>query len=454
MPKICSITEHLYSLRLAATIVGAVAVSGCSVAPTVPMASDPTSTPIVGVWKWVKSTNGCEEVRTYYPDGTFEVTSAEEIITGRYLIAQQPDANGRIRFDTVEETDNLEPDCSGNISTNVGRTFTDWLAFSDDRNVLVMYDSVKGQGGYGPVLRIGSFEVEEETSPAAMATAMPVATATIEPADTAPLIFNWQPDAQALVTETIEKPRGLSQLRYRVRTEANPDTQGVVLRFEDYALLPGIIKQRPDEVSSYSHMPSFQVTADGEFAGMVGANQWLQDASDATRGGALTAEQRREAAQSAESVVLLRQRVSDVWSAWVETWVGMDPNLTAPVLGTDSLDIGGASVQRQYRLERVTDSDINSDEVSFRLTVELSGPQFVASIENNVQQLAASMGSAQPHELTQLRTATQRNVYQITTDVHTLKPKQVKTEQTVELSPEDGATQALTEKHTYDFAWQ
>ena len=49
--------------------------------------------PIVGKWTWTRSVNNCTEVYEYRADGSYDVTSGEEVANGSFEISREPDAN-------------------------------------------------------------------------------------------------------------------------------------------------------------------------------------------------------------------------------------------------------------------------------------------------------------------------------------------------------------------------
>jgi hypothetical protein len=85
------------------------------------------SSPIAGQWRWKQFDGSCSETLRYQSNGELMAISGKSISQWTYQISKSPNAAGFYRVLETLMNDNGEPDCTGNLPTDMG--------LSIDRNI-------------------------------------------------------------------------------------------------------------------------------------------------------------------------------------------------------------------------------------------------------------------------------------------------------------------------------
>jgi hypothetical protein len=107
--------------------------------------------PLIGTWQFI-GPNRCVETYVVRPDGTAQVTSAEEVAESQLTIDDQPTAKGFYKW--VEKTikDNGKKDCSGSVTT-AGNVVTSYVLLDQSKNMLAMCEREDRGTCVGPFKR-------------------------------------------------------------------------------------------------------------------------------------------------------------------------------------------------------------------------------------------------------------------------------------------------------------
>jgi len=108
--------------------------------------------PLIGTWQFT-GPNRCNETYIVRPDGTAQITSAEEVAESQLTIDDQPSAKGFYKW--VEKTvkDNGKKDCSGEV-TRAGNVVTSYVLVNPSKDAIALCEREDRGACVGPFKRI------------------------------------------------------------------------------------------------------------------------------------------------------------------------------------------------------------------------------------------------------------------------------------------------------------
>jgi hypothetical protein len=142
---------ELYKMRIISTLVAAsilIAITPSIAEPVAP------NHPLVGTWRITLNLRGrsCDEIHTIRPDGTRQVTSAEELGESEYEVSDQPSEKGFYKWVDTITKDNGKPDCLGYV-TQVGRVAKLYVIFDSSGDKFFMCLEESRDRCAGPFVR-------------------------------------------------------------------------------------------------------------------------------------------------------------------------------------------------------------------------------------------------------------------------------------------------------------
>lgn len=108
---------------------------------------------LVGEWTWTRSVNSCTEVYDYRADGTFSVSSGEELASGSYEISKAPDDNGfyTLKGRTLKTNGGRDCSDSGTQPTDYEKPYTVYLIFHRTQPLHLVCKEPSLQLCFGPL---------------------------------------------------------------------------------------------------------------------------------------------------------------------------------------------------------------------------------------------------------------------------------------------------------------
>jgi len=106
-----------------------------------------------GTWEWTRKSDGCSEQYVFRDDGVLLVHSGENRTENTFLMAWEPELNGRYKLTLTTERDLGGRDCSGSTGDRAGRRAVGYLLFSHSRETMLLCASAEGADCIGPLKR-------------------------------------------------------------------------------------------------------------------------------------------------------------------------------------------------------------------------------------------------------------------------------------------------------------
>jgi len=132
---------------LASIAAGAVLAAAALGAPPAP------THPILGSWQFMLPGGECSETDYFRRDGTYQVTSGEEISESEYEITALPNEKGFYKLVDTIVKDNGRTDCLGQVA-EIGHKATNFIFIHPSGQTLIVCKSEAMATCFGPVRRL------------------------------------------------------------------------------------------------------------------------------------------------------------------------------------------------------------------------------------------------------------------------------------------------------------
>jgi len=111
-----------------------------------------TAHPLIGIWSWITSAQGCTEMYNFKANGNVSYASGEEVGDGSYQVDAAPNPEGLYQFVSVVAHDNGKKDCRGVVS-KAGDHMALYVRFAPDHKSMKMCTSVEPSSCFGPLTK-------------------------------------------------------------------------------------------------------------------------------------------------------------------------------------------------------------------------------------------------------------------------------------------------------------
>src|SRR5882672_2447808 len=126
----------------------------CALLAGAALSAPPASThPILGTWQFTLPGGECSETYYFRRDGTYQVTSGEQISESEYEITAKPNAKGFYEVVDTIVKDNGKKDCLGQVM-EVGHKATNFIFIHPGGQSLIVCKSEAMSTCFGPVRRL------------------------------------------------------------------------------------------------------------------------------------------------------------------------------------------------------------------------------------------------------------------------------------------------------------
>lgn len=114
----------------------------------------PAGHPLVGSWRWTRTTNGCTETYAFGADGRVAIASGAERTDNLYTVTERPDADGFYRLDILTLRDRGGRDCGDSTADSAGQTSTAFIRFDAEREHYIVCHEPRIEVCFGPLERV------------------------------------------------------------------------------------------------------------------------------------------------------------------------------------------------------------------------------------------------------------------------------------------------------------
>jgi hypothetical protein len=274
-----------------------------------------------------------------------------------------------------------------------------------------------------------------------------------------PLEFAWPIGASAVVTEDVLKKGRRATMRYRIVTERRDDE--ILVYYRDFEFLKieavemsdpavrAIAERLGEEIMAT--MPPYRIGLDGQWIGIADLDELFTTAAKFMP--KMDSKRLAEFLDTPGMREAIDGKLSEVWVAWVEAWIGLALRPGERIEGVSESTVMGQTIAMPTVFEHLGAA---ADQVWLRVTSTHEGEDAAAALRELSQELVANVADASSSDTVadMLKDLEVRRVVvmEAKIDARTMLPSVVSSNErsTVEAP---GFSRERVEEHLWTFAW-
>ena len=273
--------------------------------------------------------------------------------------------------------------------------------------------------------------------------------------------FDWPIPGRVQVTDTAFKEGKTGKTRYVLKMSKMPDGNAKI-EFTDFELREvegldlesaAIRKVLAPSMAMAKLIPSFKVDRSGNLLEVIGMEEAIEKLLQLEEDEAVRT-QIAKALKSPKLAATMEATAASYWQQWVGYWIGLDLTRGETRDGEQESTFLGVTVDQSVIIKNLGESLNYPGKTHLKLEAVLGGEALVKAAITALREAETRMGrnpNGIPVDL--VEQGEKSLIVELVTDVQTLMPVYVETEEIVKLKPKGAELRTQIERHKYEFNW-
>ena len=273
--------------------------------------------------------------------------------------------------------------------------------------------------------------------------------------------FNWPIPGRVQVTDTSFKKGKTGKTRYVLEISRMPDG-GAKVRFTDFEFLEvegldlesAVIRKVLAPVLTMAKLiPSFKIDRAGNLIEIMGMEAAIEELLQQEEDEAVRA-QIAKALKTPEFTATMEAAAASYWQQWVGYWIDLDLARGEVRDGEQESTFLGVTVTQSVTIKNLGESLNYPGKTHLKLEATTGGEALVKAAITALREAETRAGrdpNGIPVDL--VEQGEKSSIVELVTDVQTLMPVYVKTEEIAKVKPKGEALRTQIERHEYEFDW-
>ena len=273
--------------------------------------------------------------------------------------------------------------------------------------------------------------------------------------------FNWPIPGRVQVTDTAFKKGKTAKTRYVLKISKMPNgdakiefTDFELLEFEGLDLESAVIRKVLAPVMAMAKLiPSFKIDRSGNLLEVMGMEEAIEALLQLEEDEAVRA-QIAKAIKSPKFAATMEATAASYWQQWVGYWIGLDLARGETRDGEQESTFLGVTVAQSVIIKHLGESLDYPGKTHLKLEAIIGGEALVKAVIAALRETETRMGrnpNGIPVDL--VEQGEKSLIVELVTDVQTLMPIYVKTEEIAKVKPKGEELRTQIERHEYEFDW-
>ena len=273
--------------------------------------------------------------------------------------------------------------------------------------------------------------------------------------------FDWPIPGRVQVTDTSFKKGKTGKTRYVLEISRMPDGSAKIkftdfefLEFEGLDLESAVIRKVLAPVLAMAKlMPSFKIDRAGNLIEIMGMEEAIEELLQQEKDEAVRA-QLTKAFKAPEFAATMEAAAASYWQQWVGYWIGLDLARGKVRDGEQESTFLGVTVTQSVTIKNLGESLNYPGKTHLKLEATTGGEALVKAVITALREAETRAGrdpNGIPVDL--VEQGEKSSIVELVTDVQTLMPVYVKTEEIAKVKPKGEALRTQIERHEYEFDW-
>ena len=269
--------------------------------------------------------------------------------------------------------------------------------------------------------------------------------------------FNWPIPGRVQVTDTAFKKGKTGKTRYVLKISKMPNggakigfTDFEFLELEGFDLESAVMRKvLAPFLAMAKPIPSFKIDGSGNLLEVMGMEEAIdkllqQEEDEAVR------VQIAKALKSPEIAATMEAAAASYWQQWVGYWIGLDLARGETRDGEQESTFLGVTVAQSVIIKNLGESLNYPGKTHLKLEAIIGGEALVKAAIAALREHGTNPNEV-PVDL--VEQAEKSLIVEVVTDVQTLMPVYVKTEEIAKVKPKGEEPRTQIERHEYEFDW-
>ena len=273
--------------------------------------------------------------------------------------------------------------------------------------------------------------------------------------------FDWPIPGRVQVTDTTFKKGKTAKTRYLLKISKIPNG-GAKIEFTDFEFLElegfdpesAVIRKVLAPVLAMAKLiPSFKIDGSGNLLEVMGMEEAIDELLQQEEDEAVRA-QIAKALKSPELAATMEASAASYWQQWVGYWIGLDLARGEERDGEQESTFLGVTVAQSVTIKNLGESLNYPGKTHLKLEAIIEGEALVKAVIEALREAETRMGrnpNGIPVDL--VEQGEKSLIVELVTDVQTLMPVYVKTEEIAKVKPKGEELRTQIERHEYEFDW-
>ena len=273
--------------------------------------------------------------------------------------------------------------------------------------------------------------------------------------------FNWPIPGRVQVTDTAFKKGKTGKTRYVLEISRLPN-DGAKVKFTDFEFLElegldlesAVVRKVLAPVLTMAKLiPSFKIDRAGNLLEIMGMEEVIEELLKLEEDESVRA-QLTKALDSPEIAAAMEAAAASYWQQWVGYWIDLDLAGGEARDGEQESTFLGVTVTQSVTIKNLGESLNYPGKTHLKLEATAGGDALVQAAITALREAETRAGrdpNGIPVDL--VEQGEKSSIVELVTDVQTLMPVYVKTEEIVKAKPKGEALRTQIERHEYEFDW-
>ena len=273
--------------------------------------------------------------------------------------------------------------------------------------------------------------------------------------------FNWPIPGRVQVTDTAFKEGKTGKTRYVLEISRMPDG-GAKVKFTDYEFLElegfdlesAVMQKALAPVLAMAKLiPSFEIDRAGNLIEVMGMEAAIEELLQLEEDEAVRA-QIAKALKAPEFATTMEAAAASYWQQWVGYWIDLDLARGEVRDGEQESTFLGVTVTQSVTIKNLGESLDYPGKTHLKLEATTGGEALVKAVITALREVETRAGrnpNGIPVDL--VEQGEKSSIVELVTDVKTLMPVYVKTEEIAKVKPKGEELRTQIERHEYEFNW-
>ncbi len=269
--------------------------------------------------------------------------------------------------------------------------------------------------------------------------------------------FNWPIPGRVQVTDTAFKKGKTGKTRYVLKISRLSDggakvefTDFEFLELEGFDLDSAVMRKVLAPVLAMTKLiPSFKIDRAGNLIEVMGMEALIEELLQQEEDEAVRA-QLTKALKAPELAATMEAAAASYWQQWVGYWIGLDLARGEARDGEQESTFLGVTVAQSVIIKNLGESLNYPGKTHLKLEAIIGGEAVVKAVTAALREHGTNPNEV-PVDL--VEQAEKSLIVEVVTDVQTLMPVYVKTEESAKVKPKGEELRTQIERHEYGFDW-